>query len=54
MNGLLGVITGKLQLPAQAWELFGRMQIGLGQKHSLDYFNDIQDHILLPGNGIIN
>lgn len=35
-------------------ELFGRVQIGLGQKHSLDYFNNTQDHILLPGNRIIN
>lgn len=29
------------------------MQIGLGQKHSLDYYNNTQDHILLPGNGVI-
>lgn len=32
-----------------AWELFGTLPTGLGQKHSLDYFTNMQDHILLAG-----
>lgn len=30
-------------------ELFAIMQMVLGQKHSLDYFNNMQDRVLLPG-----